>query len=113
MDRSHDSRFAGRDRGVRRIRSVTAWAAVGATALAAVMGMVFARSATAAPAGRQPGTDAGTGAGTDAGTDAGTGSGYDDQGGSSVQDDPQLQPPAQAPGWDLGGGGHHASSGGS
>jgi hypothetical protein len=101
MDRSHDSRFAVRDRGLRRITSVTAWAAAGATALAAVMGMVFARSATAAPAGPQSSTD------------TGTGSGYDDQGGSTVQHDPQLQPPAQAPGWDLGGGGHHASSGGS
>jgi hypothetical protein len=88
-----------RSSGAQRVRRVTAWAAVGATGLAAVLGVVFAGQATA------------TG-GTSQNQSGGTG----DTSGGSDSDNVPL-PNGDSGGWqapDSGGSGSaHGSTGGS
>jgi len=61
MSRAHTSRFAARDRGVRRVRTVTVWSAAGsaglavATAIALVPGTASPASDRAATSGPDAG----------------------------------------------------------
>ncbi|MCU7729465.1 hypothetical protein ODJ79_37600 [Actinoplanes sp. KI2] len=62
MPRAHTSRFAVRDRGIRRVRSVTVWSAAGSAGLAVAAAIAFV-PATASPASGRAvtsGSNAGT-----------------------------------------------------
>ena len=59
MSRAHTSRFAARDRGLRRVRRVTVWSAAGSA------GLAVATAIALVPAAASPASDRATG-GTDA-----------------------------------------------
>jgi hypothetical protein len=62
MSRAHTSRFAARDRGLRRVRTVTAWSAAGSA------GLAVATAIALVPATASPASDRATTGGADAGT---------------------------------------------
>ena len=108
MASPHSSRLAARDQGLRRVRRVTGWTAAAAVLVSAVLGVVFARSAEATPAGGpavqdQPGTDTSGPTGDDGWTD--------DNGSTLAPTQQPLQPPAAPP--TRSNKHHNASSGGS
>jgi hypothetical protein len=100
------NRFAARDHGRRRIRRVTGWTSAAAVLASAVLGVVFARSAEATPAGgpevqHQPGS-------ATPGDDS-----WRDDGSTVTPPDQPLQPPPAPPAPTRTSQHHNASSGGS
>ena len=98
MNRYQHEQVQARHRGIGRIRTVTAWVAAGATALAITFGTVFALGQRSAA---NPGTTP---------TGGSTGPQVDDQ--QPADDGGGFQLPAQPPGGSNSRR-HHASSGGS
>jgi hypothetical protein len=103
MDRI--ARLARRDAGHRRIRTVTGWTAVGATAASMVIGAVLARDAAAGTTSSS-GSDQ-TSSGQTSSDQTGSGQNTTDQSGTG------LQAPWSAPFSQSGPGNHQAGSGGS
>lgn len=120
MSRAHASRFAMRDRGLRRVRVVTVWSAIGSAgvAIAAAVALVPSTASAGSAAGHAGTKATPTGGPTDSGVPdrtarhssapAGTRSPHPRHTTSTPRLEPPTTPPATSDG-----GQQHATSGGS
>ncbi|WP_030443505.1 hypothetical protein [Actinoplanes subtropicus] len=116
MSGAHTSRFAVRDRGLRRVRAVTVWSAAGSAGLAVATAIALVPPA-AAPASDRAATG-GAPAGTAPPSPSGGRAAPDDEAGTArpharrTTRTPRLRPPTTPP-VPVGNGGQQATSGGS
>jgi hypothetical protein len=115
MSRASASRFAARDGGLRRVRSVTAWSAAGSAgvAIAAALALVPSTASTASTGPHTQGIPSGESSPRgDVGADDHARAAAPRPRPSHTTEAPRLQPPTVPPAA-VSGGSQHAASGGS